>query len=341
MLRRLRREALFAILSRSPISVLEKVLGSFLLIPYYHMISDEDVQHVKHLYRYKTVRAFKEDLEFLLRNCSPISLFDVIQCHKSGRPFPEKSFLLTFDDGFREMSDVVAPILLEKGINATFFVNSAFVDNTELCYLNKASLLVEEVATKWSPSLGSKLANVLGSRESTFINIRSNILALRYQKRSVLDDLAYIAGFDFGDYLVQHKPYLSPDQIRCLVGNGFTVGGHSVNHPLYSMLSLDEQLSQTIESVTYVKTTFDLDYGVFAFPHSDNGVSAKFFQKLHETGLVDLSFGTAGLMQDSVSSHLQRFSLEKPLVPAKRIIAFHQAKRLVKTLTQSTKIARS
>ena len=36
---------------------------------------------------------------------------------------------LTFDDGFRELHDVVAPILLRKGIPATFFVNSAFIDN--------------------------------------------------------------------------------------------------------------------------------------------------------------------------------------------------------------------
>ena len=64
-------------------------------------------------------------------------------------------------------------------------------------------------------------------------------------------------------------------------------------------LPLEEQLRQTIESTRTVRTAFNLPYGVFAFPHSDLGVGAEFFRAIEETGLVDLSFGTAGLLDDT------------------------------------------
>ena len=78
-------------------------------------------------------------------------LLDVIAWVRGETILPPNSFLLTFDDGFREIYDIIAPILLDKGIPATFFISSGFLDNRELCYQHKASLLVEKVRNGISP----------------------------------------------------------------------------------------------------------------------------------------------------------------------------------------------
>lgn len=321
-------------------SVLGKLTKTKLIIPYYHIISDEDILHVKHLYKYKTVQEFKEDIDFLLKNYSPIGLPDILDFIKSDRPLPHNVFLLTFDDGFREMYDIVAPILLKKGVCATFFVNSSFTDNKQLCYLNKASLLTEQIQKRWSLSLEKQISRVLRANEIGFNDVKQGILSIRYQQRGIIDEIAKHMNMDFSGYLLSHKPYLTSNQINNLVGSGFTIGAHSVDHPLYSSLSLNEQVHQTIQSVKFIRDTFKLNYGVFAFPHSDHNVSREFFTMLSDSGLVDLSFGTAGLVDDSISTNLQRFSLEKPIAQAERIVAFQHVRKLLKSVTRRAVVIR-
>jgi peptidoglycan/xylan/chitin deacetylase (PgdA/CDA1 family) len=335
----LRHTLLFKTLSRSPFAWLGALARTGLIIPYYHMVSDADVAHVRHLYRYKTPRQFSDDIDFLLKTRVPITLDQLLTCARTGRPLPARAFMLTFDDGFREMSDVVAPILLQKGLSATFFVNTAFLDNTRLCHVNQASLIVEHLRRRRSSALEQQVGAVLGvdPREP---DIASRVLGIPYTRRRLLDEIADVVGIDLAAYLRTKAPYLSSAQVIGLLRQGFSIGAHSIDHPEYLSLSLDDQLDQTIESVTRVREMFGLDYGVFAFPFSDHGISAEFFARLSRTSVVDLTFGTAGLMDDSAPRHLQRFSLEKPLAAAERIVAFQQMRRLRHLMTGTPVVVR-
>jgi peptidoglycan/xylan/chitin deacetylase (PgdA/CDA1 family) len=321
--------------------VLRSLARTNLIVPYYHLVSDVENVYVKHLYGFKTTRQFSDDLDFLLRHYSPITLPDLLAHRQSGRPIADRAFLLTFDDGFREVFDVIVPILQRKGINATFFINSAFVDNRELCYLNKASLLVEKSRSVGSAVVGRQILEVLHAGGVRGPEPAQAILSVPYRQRQLLDQVADLLEVDVEGHLRRDRPYLTSVQIRTLLDMGFSIGGHSVDHPLYARLSLDEQLEETTASVRSLRDAFALDYGVFAFPHHDNGVSRAFFERLHQTGVVDLSFGTAGLVGDSVPNHVQRFSLENPLDSAEHILAFHQVRKLARIATGRATILRN
>ena len=336
----LKQKIVSHIFSKIPLSLLGKLAQIKLIIPYYHMVSDEEVLHIKHLYDYKNVKQFKDDIDFLLKNYAPISLSDVLDCLKNGCSLPDMYFLLSFDDGFREMSDVVAPILLEKGIPATFFINSDFIDNKKLCYQHKASILAEYFQKSLPLSTTKKINEIFLKNKLEFKDVKSGILSIIYQQKDVINEIAQLMDIDFEDYLLKNMPYLTSDQIKRLINDGFTVGAHSIDHPLYSSLSLEDQLYQTIESVRFIKEKFCLDYGAFAFPHNDNNVSKEFFVELYKDGLVDVSFGTGGMTNDSFPNNIQRVSMEKPLMPAERIIPLQFAKKLYKHVKGNGKIIR-
>ncbi len=328
------------IFSKIPFSILSKLTQTNLILPYYHMVSNEEVLHVKYLYGYKKVKQFKDDLDFLLKNYLPISLHDLIDILKTGRTFPEKTFLLTFDDGFREMYDIVAPILLKKGVPATFFINSDFTDNKKLCYQHKASILVEHFQKMVSVSLKEKVEDKFLKSNIKCKDIRAGILSINYQEKDIVDEIAQLVNVDFDSYLLKEKPYLTSDQIRGLINDGFTIGAHSIDHPLYSSLSFEEQLCQTSESTRFIKERFCLNYSVFAFPHTDNNVSKRFFEEIYKSGLIDVSFGTGGMINDIFSNNIQRFSLEKPLMPAEKILGLHFARKLYRILKRNDKLKR-
>lgn len=327
-------------LSKIPIGLLQRITRIGLIIPFYHMVSNEPVLHIKHLYRYKNIKEFKNDLDFLLKCYSPIAMQDLLDFLKKDCQLPKNCFLLTFDDGFREMSDIVAPILLEKGIPATFFVNSGFVDNKRMCYQHKISLIIECLQNAECPNLKNIIMEILIKNGVVSDRLISGILSIDHQQERIVDDLAKIMNINFEDYLLRVKPYLTSYQIMKMIKDGFGIGAHSIDHPYYFRLSLEEQLKQTIESVRFVKNRFSLSYGAFAFPHTDKNVSKEFFIKVCDSELIDVSFGTSGFSRDINFNNFQRCSLENPLLPANRIVAYEYGRSLVRNTKRKGTIIR-
>lgn len=51
-----------------------------------------------------------------------IGLLEAVDCLRQGRPFPDYSFVITFDDGYQTVYDEAFPILQEYGMTATVFL---------------------------------------------------------------------------------------------------------------------------------------------------------------------------------------------------------------------------
>jgi peptidoglycan/xylan/chitin deacetylase (PgdA/CDA1 family) len=67
-------------------------------------------------------------------NC--LSLNEVITNHLLNKPQPEKSFVLTFDDGYVDIYEHALPILEKYGFVATIFVIAEFVKENGKNYLS-------------------------------------------------------------------------------------------------------------------------------------------------------------------------------------------------------------
>lgn len=305
----LAKNAFYSAVQLLPIKMLQ---NGGLLLPYHHLVSNKDVPHIKHLYPFKNIRAFEQDLDYLLKHFTPVTLQDVIAAVKSGQPLPARSFLITFDDGLREITENIAPLLLKKGVPAAFFLNSAFLDNKELFYKFKISLITEAIQTgEHSAAALAKLSTVLGNPSELVPAVKK----ISYHNRHLAEEAGVALGLSFTDYLRQQRPFMTLEEVGKLVQQGFAIGGHSVDHPYYSQLTLEEQLAQTRDSVNFLTGHFHLPYRAFAFPHTDAGVSRTFFDTVLEgADPIDVIFGTANHKQDISPRILHRFNCERPAV---------------------------
>jgi peptidoglycan/xylan/chitin deacetylase (PgdA/CDA1 family) len=317
-----------AFCARVPFSALQRLTGVIPLIPYYHGVSDDEVPHVKHLYQFKNVKQFRKDLETFLKYYQVIDLRDLVSNLRTGRPLPKNSLLLQFDDGFREVYDVVAPILWEKGVTATFFLISAFLDNMGMAYSNKASLLIERLTEHGANAYDKQLSKILADWKISGTSVTTALLSVDYAKKDVLDVIASVLEYDFTAYILKSRPYLTSEQVHKLIGMGFTIGAHSVDHPKYSQIPLQEQLHQTRMSIRFLRERFSLDYDAFAYPNGDDNLSDQFFRQIFEGGYVDASFGNVGLTRHVHPRHFSRFPMEKQSLPAEKIIGRYYAKGL-------------
>ncbi|MFK7809637.1 MAG: polysaccharide deacetylase family protein [Saprospiraceae bacterium] len=289
--------------------------GGNLIMPFYHtMKGKEPLPHISRLYTPRTVATFKKDLKFFQKHYKPISLEELMTCVKNDTEPTQPSYFLSFDDGLREVYDLVMPILVKKKIPATIFLNSDFVDNKALFYRYKLSLLQEKLNTQKITKAQSQAAGELLSLNAPEnALIEESLINVTHSNQQLLDKVAEILEVDFNKFLKKQKPYLTSIQIRKMIKAGFTFGAHSCDHPKYEDMNLVGQLQQTKQSMKFVKDTFKLKYKAFAFPFTDYGVGSAFFEKVAKGKIADITFGCAGLkeLEDDFPWHFQRIPMER------------------------------
>ena len=312
-----------------------QIAGQELVAPCYHMVTDETPVHTKHLYRERGIEEFKRDLDHLLRYFRPLSLQQLYALTAAGLPIPGKSFFLSFDDGFREMSDIVSGICRQKGVPATFFLTTAFLDNKVLGFRQKASLLIEICEDRHLSADASVLKPLadylaLNPNLNRFAgNVRRMFLSIGYKQKHVLDECAALLEVDFDAYLRTARPYLSAEEVAKLLANGFSIGGHSVDHPLYADLTLQEQVRQTQDCMRELKNRFPSATGAFAFPFVSDGVEETFYEEVFDRHIIDLAFCIGRMPKSPAARAWQRFGVEtEDSIPIQKLINSHVEGRL-------------
>jgi peptidoglycan/xylan/chitin deacetylase (PgdA/CDA1 family) len=291
-----------------PLGLLQNFSRQRLLMPFYHTISDKKLPHIEHLYQVRNTKLFSKDLEYLLEHFSPIDLHQLIQFVEKGKALPKNAFFLSFDDGLSECYHIIAPILKKKGIPATFFLNSDFLDNKSLMFRYKASYLIEELQHR--NNIDTIIKKHFSKYQLPYLNVKESLLQVRWHHEALLNDLAQEFGIDFNTFLETQQPYLNSQQVKEMQVDGFTFGSHSQNHPTYNKISLDDQIAQTTISQDFVSNQFNPRHKVFAFPFTDVGVSKAFFDRVLLKDNFQLTFGGAGLKHELIKGQLQRFGIE-------------------------------
>jgi hypothetical protein len=94
--------------------------------PFYHTVSDEYLPHIHPIYTPKNRLEFAKEIDFLSRHFEPMDISMV----------------------YSYVKQRALPLLYQKGIPATIFINTAFIDNKNLFYRYKAALLVDKMKKK-------------------------------------------------------------------------------------------------------------------------------------------------------------------------------------------------
>ena len=76
--------------------------------------------------------AFREQIELLARQYSPVSLDQVERFVLGQEELPDRAVVVTFDDGYADNCDIAVPLLNEAGVSAAFYVTVDCVEQGKL-----------------------------------------------------------------------------------------------------------------------------------------------------------------------------------------------------------------
>ncbi|MFO7878948.1 MAG: polysaccharide deacetylase family protein [Bacteroidota bacterium] len=275
------------------------------IMPFYHTVSDETLPHLAELYHVKNSRAFRQDLDYLLRHFVPLSMDDFI----SDRYDKSKAhMLLSFDDGLKESHSLIAPILKEKGIPAAFFINPAFIDDKAWFYRYEASWLIHDLKNQ-DPSDDAS-CTIIKMKEKEMLRYQEQLRAVDYSSRDMIDRIMERLQVSRQAMKLQTRVYMTESEVQSLQKDGFHIGAHSQHHPLFSEISAEDRFHEARESADAVSDIASQKINTFAYPFTDDGMSREQLKAVIEAGGFAATFGTGGLGKTPDIPHYQRIPME-------------------------------
>jgi peptidoglycan/xylan/chitin deacetylase (PgdA/CDA1 family) len=211
---------------------------------------------------------FSEQMAFVRRNYHPISLNEMVSGLISGS-LPHKSIAVTFDDGYADNLYAAEPILERFEIPAAVFISPGNLGKP--FWWNELESII--LSTPRLPGylllpVGGDMIEWEGGDRKTFLDHLYRILLQKNSevRNQVLTILKNITGWHSGDQ--QECRSLTAKEIQTLTKDGLVdVGAHTMNHPILTHLSIDQQHEEIYSSKVSLEKILGRPIEGFAYPN--------------------------------------------------------------------------
>ena len=216
---------------------------------------------------------FKKQLEYLSRTHTVVSLRKLAEKIRDGHKLPDKTAVITFDDGWRDNFVNAYPLLTKQSLPATIFLTTDYVDTVKPFWFVTVNWLISE--GKLSADSIRELVPHLSEDTYTYEPGPDTVIeALKNVEQGRLDEIVESLVTQSGlsiDYWKSQKPMLSWDEVRLMRQDGIEFGSHGRSHKILTLLDSDvvkhevegsrpilgEQLGEEVYSFSYPNGNFN------------------------------------------------------------------------------------
>lgn len=205
---------------------------------------------------------FRKQLRWLKRRFEVIPISEAIKRSQQGDDL-RNCVTLTFDDGFRSCYDLIAPILTDEKLSATFYINNNTVDNQQFMW-RTALLYIQNKVTP--QQIHHALSHIKTTDKKIDLRKVSNLWRMN-EKEAKLSRIWNRCNLPpMHEVLDNLKPYMTSQQIQALHQANFEIGGHTASHPFCNQLSLEELKNEIVTANVDLEQTLDIAIHHFSYP---------------------------------------------------------------------------
>ena len=248
----------------------------------YHRIAEPGVDPYYEPVISATPRAFRAQVEEIGRRMRVLTLDEAMDRVVSHAPWSEPLALITFDDGYRDNFEVAAPILRDRGVPATFFLPTAFLETPRLPWWDKVAFIIKQTRVNRlelprreggdrSPGPPPLIIDVDAAPRSEAI--RAIIDAFLDETIPdgpwFLEMLAERAEVPVDDEAMGRALFATWDQVRRLTGpgTGLSVGSHGHSHRKLAGLDDETQRRELADSRRILEDRLGREVAALAYPY--------------------------------------------------------------------------
>lgn len=198
--------------------------------------------------------AFRLQMETVARDCSPITLDELLRFLRGEQQLPPSPVLVTFDDGYLDNRVHALPVLEQLGIPAVFFVSTTFVTERRVFWWDRVAYL-----------FGRSRVSVAQLRYPTQLMLRP-IAERDAGQRAILRIIKTCRGLDVDRLLVElgralrvewneeieraiaRDLVMTWDDVRDLRRAGMEIGSHTATHRVLQTLEPAALTGELVQS---------------------------------------------------------------------------------------------
>jgi peptidoglycan/xylan/chitin deacetylase (PgdA/CDA1 family) len=198
---------------------------------------------------------------------------------------PSTGVVLTFDDGFKDHYHYVLPKLLEYGLWGIFYIPISPLLTDKLIDVHRIHQLIGKHGGKTiADALQGILTKDMLSHErvkefqSETYKKQNNDSSTNYVKRA----LNYFIDYRYRENVIEqlmsdfypnesdltHNFYMTSAELEHMHNSGMVLGSHTVNHPVMSKISIDDQKREIMQSFDMIESiTGEIALKTFCYPY--------------------------------------------------------------------------
>jgi len=216
-----------------------------------------------------------KQLRWIKANRTVISLAQYAASLRGGDPIPERSVVLTFDDGYENNHSLVFPLLRKLDLPAVFFIATDFIEKRETLWVDRLeSAFHATTRTELElPGLGGRWVwHSPEEKITAYLGTKSRLKKLDGASR----DASMLEAVDRLDTKNTQTPNLfdpmTPEQLRELAASGLVeIGAHSCRHDVLTHLSDEAARHEISQSRSKTATLCGREPALFSYPNGNGG----------------------------------------------------------------------
>jgi peptidoglycan/xylan/chitin deacetylase (PgdA/CDA1 family) len=240
-------------------------------VVYYHYVGDF-TSYYADFYKGCTLERFRKDLEALRKIFEIVPLSKIIEFNQ-GDNLPEAPYLsVTFDDGFNLYRKDLMQILDEFGVKATTFVITSCLNNENLMWRNKLSVIRTTVKEdQYVPKFNDLMARFGGAPIRKGDQMMRATADWDMSRKDEWVDLLWKECDlpPLKEFLDEHRPYFTMDGLEDWIREGHSVGFHTHTHPFCSRLRSEDMEREIFAPALKLKERLGLETLPFSYPFGD------------------------------------------------------------------------
>ena len=243
--------------------------------------------------------SFEWQLKIITRYCNVLSLGEYLDLKVNRKKIPDRTVVITIDDGYMDFYEYAYPILKKYGITATFFVTVNFIEKKIWLWPDRIDYIVKNTAKN------SLCFNFDGKK----FDIASSDSALQFKSwREITDYCISITNFKKWELIHSLENYtgvkcpeeipseyqpVTWEQLKEMSDWGIEIGSHTMTHPILSKIDNAELVEEINTSKTVIESRLGRKVHSFCYPNSAPGdINDAVIQQVKKSGYFGGVFGT-------------------------------------------------
>src|SRR5512133_3409319 len=219
-----------------------------------------------------TAESFSQQIAFLKREYSLLDPKE-LRAHLAGRkPWPRRTGLITFDDGYRDNRDRAASILDQLGAKAIFFVASDYLTQRRVFWWDRISYILKH---------SKRTRLVIGCPQKLEIDLNGGTTRAERQLHQLVkrdfgldfqrffSELSEAANVDWTESLERQfadELLMSWEHVRALNQAGMTIGSHTRSHRVLDTIPESELDIELAGSRRDIEAQIGAEVWAIAYP---------------------------------------------------------------------------